>query len=89
VGIKSQQGIRAVQIDYVNGTAQTHVVKVEVNGKVITKMAFPSTASLKIAGRLTIALPLSSSTAGNTVTFRDSNDTGLMLRSITVLAGSL
>jgi hypothetical protein len=89
VGVKSQQGIRAVQIDYVNRTAQTHIVAVEVNGKAITKMAFPSIVSVKGAGRLTIELPLSSSTTGNTVTFRDSNDTGLMLRSITVLAGSL
>jgi hypothetical protein len=89
IGVRSQQGIRAVQIDYVNRTAQTHVVRVEVNGKDITGMAFPSTASLKGEGRLTIELPLSSSTAGNTVTLKDSNDTGLMLHSITVLAGSL
>jgi hypothetical protein len=89
VSVKSQQGIRAVQIDYVNRTAQTHVVVVEVNGKAITKIAFPSTANFKGAGRLTIELPLSPSTAGNKVTFRDSNDNGLMLRSVAVLAGSL
>lgn len=89
VAVRSEQGTRAIEVDYVNRTSQTYVVAVEVNGRVITKMAFPSTASLKGAGRLTIELPLSSSTAGNAVTFRDSNDTGLMLRSITVLAGSL
>jgi hypothetical protein len=89
VGVKSEQGIRAVWVDYVNQTSQTHVLGVEVNGRAISKMAFPSTASLKGAGRLTIELPLSASAAGNTVTFRDSNEKGLMLRSITVLAGSL
>jgi hypothetical protein len=87
-GIKSEQGTRAIQIDYVNGTAQTHVVTVDVNGQAITKMAFPSTASMKGAGRLTVELPLASSVAGNTITFRGV-DTDLRLQSITVLAGSL
>jgi Alpha galactosidase A/Alpha galactosidase C-terminal beta sandwich domain len=89
VGVKSEQGTRAVQVDYVNRTPQTHVVAVEVNGRAVTKIAFPPIASLKDAGRLTIELPLGSSAAGNTVTFRDSHHTGLMLRSIAVLAGSL
>lgn len=89
IGVKSQQRIRAVQIDYLNKTPLTHIVTVEVNGHAITKMAFPSTASLKGAGRLTVELPFNASAAGNTVTFRDSSDTGVVLRSITILAGSL
>jgi hypothetical protein len=89
IGVKSQQGIHAVQIDYVNRTAQTHVVAVDVNGQVVTKMAFLSTARMKVAGSLIVELPLRSSAAGNTVAFIDSNDTGLSLQSITVLAGSL
>jgi hypothetical protein len=89
VRVKSQQGIHAIQINYVNETAQTHVVAVEVNGRAITKMAFPSTARMKGAGCLTVELPLSSSDAGNTVTFRDSDATDLNLQSITVLPGSL
>jgi hypothetical protein len=88
-GVTSKQGVHAVQIDYLNRTAQTRVITVEVNGQAITKMALPSTASLKGAGCLIVEVPLSSSAAGNTITFRDSNDTGFMLRSITVLAGSL
>jgi hypothetical protein len=88
-GIKSQQRISAVQIDYLNNTAQTHVVTVEINGKAMTKIAFPSTASLKGTGRLTVELPLNASVSGNTIAFTDSNGTGLTLRSITVLAGSL
>jgi Alpha galactosidase A/Alpha galactosidase C-terminal beta sandwich domain len=89
VDVKSQQEIRAVQIDYVNSTARTQVVTVDVNGQAITKMAFPSTARIKGAGRLTVELPLGSSDAGNIVTFRNSEDTDLRLQSITVLAGSL
>jgi len=88
-GVKSEQGTRAIQIDYLNKTARTHIVTVKINGKAITKMAFPSTASLKGAGRLTVELTLSSSAAGNTVTFTDSNGTGLRLQTIRVLAGSL
>jgi Alpha galactosidase A/Alpha galactosidase C-terminal beta sandwich domain len=89
VDVKSQQEIRAVQIDYVNSTARTQVVTVDVNGQAITKMAFPSTARIKGAGCLTVELPLGSSDAGNIVMFRNSEDTDLRLQSITVLAGSL
>ena len=89
IDVKSEPGVRPVQIDYVNITTLTQVVTVEVNGMAITKMAFPSTESLKGSGCLTVELPFSSSPTGNTITLRDLNGTGLMLRSITVLAGAL
>jgi hypothetical protein len=89
VGVRSQQGNRAVQIDYVNRTAQTRVVEVEVNGRAITRMAFPSTLRMKGTGSLTVELPLGSSVAGNTIRFRDRDATDLRLQSLTVLAGFL
>jgi hypothetical protein len=88
-GVKSEQGTRAIQIDYVNRTARTRVVTVDVNGQAITKIAFPSTAGMKGAGRLTVELPLASSPAGDTITFQDPDGADLRLQSITVLAGSL
>jgi hypothetical protein len=88
-GIQSQSGVRALEVHYINPTAQTHVVTVEVNGQAITKMAFPSTASMHGSGSLVVELPLTAAAHGSTLTFRDSSGIGLMLQSIAVLAGSL
>lgn len=88
-GIQSQPGIRALRINYVNRTSQTDVVGVEVNERAVTRIAFPSTVRMKEAGSVSVELPLASSAAGNTITFRDENAPGIKLQSITVLAGSL
>jgi alpha-galactosidase len=88
-GVNSAGGFSAVQIAYTNRTRETHIVDLAVNEQFTTRIAFPRTEGGRKVGRITIEVPITSSTNGNKLQFTDSGHEPITLRAITILAGQL
>lgn len=86
-GVRSEAGVHAVRVVYANGSAATRIVRLQVNGAFVTKIAFPPTDGHR--EYVTVEVPFSSSVNGNTLAFTGLSGTGIALQTLTLLAGAV
>jgi hypothetical protein len=84
IKVSSRARVARVRISYINPDKALRIAELRVNGRISTRIAFPSTGSDKTAGAVWIEAPLDREGATNVLNFSHISGPGLNIESIAV-----